>query len=1431
MNRSKAWSYSLALSLFVGAASSLMGQVVPRTRPISEKAFSHPDLFVPERTQTLQEVGPTLAARLQPQLANFGVHSESAFYDARTGRWSSLILKQALIPGTGSGNKLSWPGGKAPQGDTLLGDQAWSSLRTYLTNHQKDLKIDINELEAAPRVAVYDHGNLIFINVARVVGGVPVRDNSIGAAINHGNLILLGLQKWGDVNAAPNPSVSAESAKDAVRNHIGSTAAIAFNKAAHLEFVPMAAGESLYYRLAWVVTGKVSGDIGTWEGLVDAGNGTLFSFEDRTQYAQNPKAATGGGAGTGVIAGGVYPISNDQFEPGGIEQPAWPMSFVDYTIDGVKQFTDVGGNIGCIPGSISTALAGKFLKMVDTCGAANETGSGGIDLGSGPTPTATDCTVPAGHSAGDTKSSRSGYYELNRQIEKAQSHLGPTDPAGIWLRGQLIANMNVNDVCNAGWDGSTVNFFRSAIPSGCRNTGEIAAIFDHEWGHGVDNNGVNPNIASPGEAIADMYAMLRLDVSCIGRGFFVSDMCSGYGDGCIGTPETGGCTGVRDIDYAQHRCDLPHTISWITGGFTNAQCDGTGAATACPVGSQNGPCGHEVHCEGMVMAETGWDLMKRDLTAAPFNYDLQRAHEIAARLLYLGAQPVGNWFTCSVGGGCSATGGYLSLLAVDDDNGDLTDGTPHMTAIRAAFERHEIHCATPAPVNSGCTGAPDEAPVVTLVGLDRSVQVSWTAVPNAAGYLVYRGDGIDGCNFGRPIIADTTDLTFLDSGLANGRDYSYSVVPYGGTAACSGPMSVCVTAAPIAGPNLGFVGTTPVTGGDGDPFLDNCELATVGFSVNNAGIIDLTNVRITSITAVDQPQTTIVTTLPAPIAASMATCTVVAGSFQVIAQGLTFDGEADFIVEVTADEFAGETRSQVIKLFHTESDLALVPTQTFSFEDGRDGWTTLSGTFNRILGAGANGTLAHMSSSTDTAFACDVVASPPLALTDTSTLTMWVRYDIEPHSDADYDRANISIVNGTTGDRTVVHPSSGRVYTVADGSANGTCATSGQAGWNGQTPGFPTGFFEADWTSAALNPGGALTGITGWLQVNYGTDELDSRKGFDFDEVTITNFYSLVPDGHSDDCSASTTVGPKALAVDTLGNGVLEAGETAVVAPTWTNTGLNAIALNGTITSFSGPDGPTYGTPDAAASYGSLEPSADASCGSDCYSVNITTAARPSTHWDAALTEQVGDTALAQYTNTKVWTLHVGGSFSDVPSDNGFYPSIENVFHNGVTAGCGDGTAFCPASTVTRQQMAVFLLKAKEGAAYTPPACTTATFTDVPCDSPFAPWVNELAARGVTAGCGDGTTYCPTDPTNRQQMAVFLLKTKEGSAYVPPACSTATFDDVPCSSPFSTWIYELVNRNVTAGCGGPNYCPTGQVARQQMAVFLVKTFGLVLYGP
>jgi hypothetical protein len=163
---------------------------------------------------------------------------------------------------------------------------------------------------------------------------------------------------------------------------------------------------------------------------------------------------------------------------------------------------------------------------------------------------------------------------------------------------------------------------------------------------------------------------------------------------------------------------------------------------------------------------------------------------------------------------------------------------------------------------------------------------------------------------------------------------------------------------------------------------------------------------------------------------------------------------------------------------------------------------------------------------------------------------------------------------------------------------------------------------------------------------------------------------------------------------------------------------------------------------------------------------------------------------------------------------------------NGVSSGCGNGN-FCPDTAVTRGSMAVLLLLAKEGGSYVPPPCTTATFSDMPCTDPLAPWVEELVRRGVTAGCGNGQ-YCPNNIVTREQIAVFLLKTLEGPAYNPAACTTDPFTDVPCSSTFAPWVKELVARGITAGCGGGAYCPKSTLNRAQISVFLVTNFRLPL---
>lgn len=158
------------------------------------------------------------------------------------------------------------------------------------------------------------------------------------------------------------------------------------------------------------------------------------------------------------------------------------------------------------------------------------------------------------------------------------------------------------------------------------------------------------------------------------------------------------------------------------------------------------------------------------------------------------------------------------------------------------------------------------------------------------------------------------------------------------------------------------------------------------------------------------------------------------------------------------------------------------------------------------------------------------------------------------------------------------------------------------------------------------------------------------------------------------------------------------------------------------------------------------------------------------------------------------------------------------------------GTTFCPDQNVTRAQMAVFLLRAKHGADYIPPPATGQIFTDVPVNAFGAAWIEQLAAEEITVGCGNGATYCPSANVTRAQMAVFVLKTEHGAAWTPPAAS-GDFTDVPISNPFAPWVEALKDEGVTAGCGTKTYCPYAATKRGQMAVFLTKGFGFTLYGP
>ena len=194
------------------------------------------------------------------------------------------------------------------------------------------------------------------------------------------------------------------------------------------------------------------------------------------------------------------------------------------------------------------------------------------------------------------------------------------------------------------------------------------------------------------------------------------------------------------------------------------------------------------------------------------------------------------------------------------------------------------------------------------------------------------------------------------------------------------------------------------------------------------------------------------------------------------------------------------------------------------------------------------------------------------------------------------------------------------------------------------------------------------------------------------------------------------------------------------------------------------------------------------------------------------------------FTNGESYLIFRSANFTDVPDDYWAHNFIEFLYAAHVTGGCGGGN-YCPEAPVTRAQMAVFVLSAAHYGSYIPPSATGTVFTDVPADSFAAAWIEQLAAEGITGGCGGGK-FCPNASITRAQMAVFLVKAMYGSTYTPPAATGEIFADVPADGFAAAFIEQLVADGITGGCGGGDFCPNQPITRAEMAVFLVAAFNL-----
>ncbi len=797
------------------------------------KAFFKPELYISTSNERLSAVLHELDNRgawqqFQTATADPVSGPLPVFIDPRSGTATTIIGSFPVIPGNGYGNRMTLDdlgariGGRV---SVVTTSAVRASVLQLLADHQQVLGIDLGQLGDAIVSEVHDE--LWQVSIPQQFEGVPVRHGRALVTINNGNAVLMGTETWGNVfGLSTVPELTAERALDLGFAYVGSRSRDDIVVARPgLEIVPFAppehqvgegfggpVGQGIGHYLVWAFAFVRPPEGEVWEVLVDAHSGEVISLQDTNHYDNNE------------IVGGVYPVTSTEICPTddtcGEMQSGWPMPFADTGLPAPNNFTNSAGLVGgSNPGTVTTTLSGDFININDNCGGVNNSGAGGIDLGG--VNGQHNCTTGGG-SSGNTPASRTAFYELNKLVEQAIGWL----PNNNWLNNQtLTANLNINNSCNAFWNGSTINFYRSG--GGCRNTGELAAVFDHEWGHGLDDNDSIGSLSNTSEAYADIAAIYRLQASCVGHGFFetINDGCGQTADGTgfnVNEAQTGpavcatDCSGVRDADFALHSPATPATAL----GFVCPSCL-----------TSSGPCGRQVHCSAAPPRQAAWDLVARDLPAAGF--DNNSSFIIGNRLFYQGSGNIGLWYSCTCGSsssGCGSASGYLQWLAADDNDGNINNGTPHMEQIFDAYDRHGIACSSPSPVNSGCS-SPSTPPTLAVNGGENSASLSWNGVAGASEYWVFRTEGHAGCDFGKALIAEVSGTSFTDTEVAGGREYYYTVVAAGTSSACFTGASNCVNVTPTM-PGAGAPTVTITNPADGSSFGDGDNINFTGTAID-----------------------------------------------------------------------------------------------------------------------------------------------------------------------------------------------------------------------------------------------------------------------------------------------------------------------------------------------------------------------------------------------------------------------------------------------------------------------------------------------------------------------------------------------------------------------------------------------------------------------
>lgn len=524
--------------------------------------------------------------------------------------WTALWDRDTNVP-----LRLWGPGVTAP-GSMQDPQIAEAAARQFLATH---LRVLAPGASASDFVVVANQisgsGDVRSIGFAQHAGGVRVLGGSIGFSFKHDRLIMVGSTALPNVtiNLSPRPLDPQRIAQSAIGwlGAEGFTVRVRSTSPDRV-IVPVvrprgATGPEVAYHLAEQVSVESITEAGRWDVWVDATTAAPIARRTTIHYA------------SGRVLFDVPDRS-----PSGTRSPK-PAPNASHLVNGTATISTADGMVTWADGiaAISPGLRGSLIAVTNKAGAAV---TEMLQLSDGADITWSKAT----EEFNDAQLSSFVFASTAKAYARAN-----LNPSLAWLDEALSVTVNENSTCNAYSTGDDIHFYKakvstSALSPSCQNTGRLADVVYHEFGHSLHANsiidGVGAFDGALSEGMSDMLAAFITKDHGMGRGFFNTD------------------EPLRDINPATDK-------RWPD--------DTTG----------------EVHDDGEIIAGTFWDLR----TALIAKHGETEGDAVARKIYYGVLQRA-----------VDIPSTYAEALVSDDDDGDLTNGTPNQCEINTAFGAHGL---------------------------------------------------------------------------------------------------------------------------------------------------------------------------------------------------------------------------------------------------------------------------------------------------------------------------------------------------------------------------------------------------------------------------------------------------------------------------------------------------------------------------------------------------------------------------------------------------------------------------------------------------------------------------------------------------------------------------------------------------------------------